>query len=239
MRNCVIYLRTSSATNVGEKKDSDKRQRLACSRYAAANKYHIAEEFYDADVKGTLDHLERPGFSALVEFCAQKDIDTVICETHERFSRDLIVQEKGYVDMKEYGLTIIPTNNPEMFLDDTTDPTRTLIRQMLGALSQYEKTSIILKLRGARERKRVENKKLGIRTISGDGKCGGRLRYSESENDDEAKLVSTIKRLRRKPRNGTRLSIRGVTDELNKLGFRTKKGTEFHHNQIKRILDYA
>ena len=56
------YLRTSSATNVGTDKDSDKRQRAAIDAYAAANGVEIVAEFYDASVSGT-DAIESlPGF---------------------------------------------------------------------------------------------------------------------------------------------------------------------------------
>lgn len=43
------------------------------------------------------------------------------------------------------------------------DPTRTLIRQVLGAIAQFEKSVIVLKLRAARERVRKSK-----------GRCEGR-----------------------------------------------------------------
>ena len=55
------YLRTSSATNVGADKDSDKRQRAAINAYAAANGIEIVGEYYDAAVSGTDAIESRPG----------------------------------------------------------------------------------------------------------------------------------------------------------------------------------
>lgn len=238
MKSCVIYLRTSSATNVGENKDSDKRQILACEKYALSNKLNIENVFYDADVNGSIDHLEREGFSDLLDFCFKESINIVLCENHTRFSRDLIVQEKGYIDMKKAGITIIPINNPDMFLDDRNEPTRTLIRHMLGALSQYEKTSIVLKLKGARERKRIINKKQDILTIKGNGKVEGRKRYGE--NKQEQIVVDRINELRfNSLKNGKLMSIRKITDIINDEGFTTKKNTKFHFTQIQRILNYS
>jgi DNA invertase Pin-like site-specific DNA recombinase len=46
-------MRTSSASNVGTDKDSDKRQRSAITAFAKANGYVIVAEFYDAAVKGS------------------------------------------------------------------------------------------------------------------------------------------------------------------------------------------
>jgi Resolvase, N terminal domain len=50
----VGYMRTSSATNVGADKDSEKRQRAAIEAFAKRAGYVIADDdwFYDADVKG-------------------------------------------------------------------------------------------------------------------------------------------------------------------------------------------
>ena len=47
----IAYLRTSSATNTGPDKDSDKRQRAAIAAFAKAHGYVIVGEFYDAAVR--------------------------------------------------------------------------------------------------------------------------------------------------------------------------------------------
>jgi hypothetical protein len=64
----VSYLRTSSATNVGADKDSDKRQRAAVAAFAKRGAgFEIVGEFYDPAVKGE-DRIEtRPGFAALLD----------------------------------------------------------------------------------------------------------------------------------------------------------------------------
>ena len=43
----VAYLRTSSATNVGAEKDSDKRQRAAIEAFAKRAGFIIIDEYYD------------------------------------------------------------------------------------------------------------------------------------------------------------------------------------------------
>jgi len=63
----VAYLRTSSATNVGPDKDSDKRQRDAIRAYAQRAGYELVAEFYDAAVSGA-DPIEgRPGSGELAK----------------------------------------------------------------------------------------------------------------------------------------------------------------------------
>ena len=52
MATAVAYYRTSSATNVGEDKDSLRRQQEAVTSYAANKDINVVEEFYDAAVSG-------------------------------------------------------------------------------------------------------------------------------------------------------------------------------------------
>ena len=65
-RPAVAYLRTSSSTNVGEDKDSEKRQTAAIQAYAKRAGYEIvAPAYYDAAVSGA-DSIEgRAGFARL------------------------------------------------------------------------------------------------------------------------------------------------------------------------------
>ena len=62
LRLAVAYLRTSSATNVGADKDSDKRQRAAIEAFAKRAGFTIVEEYYDAAVSGADPVDQRPGF---------------------------------------------------------------------------------------------------------------------------------------------------------------------------------
>ena len=60
----IAYLRTSSSANVGEDKDSDKRQRAKIYAFAKRAGYEIVAEFYDAGVRGADPIDARPGFAA-------------------------------------------------------------------------------------------------------------------------------------------------------------------------------
>lgn len=144
------YYRTSSATNVGFDKDSDKRQESAISSYASANNIEIVATFQDDAVKGT-DLIEaRPGFAAMLTAIAGNGVRTILVETANRFARDLIVQETGYRFLQQQDIDLIAVDSQGMFLDDT--PTATLIRQILGAVAQFEKAALVARLAGARKR---------------------------------------------------------------------------------------
>ena len=62
----VAYLRTSSATNVGIDKDSDKRQRAAIEVFAKQAGFTIVGEYYDAAVSGADPVDQRPGFAEML-----------------------------------------------------------------------------------------------------------------------------------------------------------------------------
>jgi DNA invertase Pin-like site-specific DNA recombinase len=103
----------------------------------------------------------RPGFGAMLNRIASNGVHVILVETANRFARDLIVQETGWRFLQDLGVTLVAADSPDSFLDTT--PTAVLIRQVLGAVSQFEKAALVAKLRAARERKKRET-----------GKCGGR-----------------------------------------------------------------
>src|ERR1017187_3773901 len=130
-------MRTSSATNVGDGKDSEARQRKAIEGYAQASGAVIVDWFYDAAVNGA-DPIEvRPGFAELLARIADNGVRTIIVETANRFARDLMVQEVGYAMLRRLGVTLVAADSPSSFLDD--GPTSNLIRQILGAVSEFDK----------------------------------------------------------------------------------------------------
>src|SRR3954468_2742100 len=87
----ISYLRTSSATNAGPDKDSDKRQRAAIAAFAKAHGYMIVAEFYDV-VSGADPIAERPGFKAMLDRIAGNGVRCILVESPDRFARDLTVQ---------------------------------------------------------------------------------------------------------------------------------------------------
>lgn len=153
MKHACAYYRTSSATNVGADKDSLKRQQEAVSACARALGFDVIREYYDAAVSGADPVSDRSGFSDMLTYMLGNGARTIIVENASRFARDLIVQETGYQMLKSRGIELIAADAPESFLSDT--PTAALIRQILGAVAQFDKTTLVNKLRGARERKRA------------------------------------------------------------------------------------
>ena len=99
----IAYFRTSSMTNVGEDKDTLKRQHEAVTRFAKSAGYEIVAEFSDDAVKGSDPVDQRPGFAAMLDRIAGNGVRTIIVETASRFARDLIVQETGFRSSRASG----------------------------------------------------------------------------------------------------------------------------------------
>jgi DNA invertase Pin-like site-specific DNA recombinase len=215
----VAYFRTSSSTNVGVDKDSEKRQRAAVTQFAKANGYDLVDSYYDAAVSGADPIDERKGFAAMLERIAGNGVSVIIVETASRFARDLIVQETGWRFLQGLGVTLVAADSPDSFLDTT--PTAVLIRQVLGAVSQFEKAALVAKLKSARDRKKCET-----------GKCGGRKSYAERD----AAMVGLAKKLARYPVNGHKRSLREIAVELQAQGYVNERGALFNPKSISSML---
>jgi DNA invertase Pin-like site-specific DNA recombinase len=210
----VAYLRTSSSTNAGPDKDSDKRQRAAITAFAKAHGYVIVAEFYDAAVSGADDVTNRQGFKAMLDRIAGNGVRIVIVESPDRFARDLIVQMTGHDYLRRAGVQLIPTTAPDFFAEDT--PTAVLIRQVLGAVAQFEKASLVAKLKAARDRKREKT-----------GKCGGRKSYAEAKPE----TVALARKLR-----SERKSLRVISAALAAIGHLTAGAKPYAASAIQTML---
>ena len=215
----VAYLRTSSAANVGADKDSERRQRDAIQGFAKRAGYELVEEFYDAAVSGADAIDARAGFAAMLKRIEGNGVRTIIVETASRFARDLMVQEVGYAMLKERGIELIASDSPQSFIDDT--PTAKLIRQVLGAIAEFDKAMTVAKLRGARERKRA---------------TGAKVEGRKSLAELRPEVVLEAKRLRRRnPKAGQR-SYRQIAIELAAAGYLNSNSRPFSPSSIQAML---
>jgi DNA invertase Pin-like site-specific DNA recombinase len=215
----VAYFRTSSDTNVGADKDTLKRQREAVTKYAQVGGYQIVAEYTDDGVKGADPVDQRPGFAAMLAHLAGNGVRTIIVENASRFARDLIVQETGWKYLQGMGVALIAADSPDAFLDDT--PTATMVRQILGAVSQFEKAGLVAKLKGARDRKRAVT-----------GKCGGRKSYTERNPE----MVALAKRLHRYTVDKRQRSLRDIAIELETAGYVAVGGKRHTAAAVSRMI---
>ena len=123
---------------------------------------------------------------------------------------------------------MISSESPESFVDDT--PTSVLIRRVLSCLSDFEKNSIVEKLRGSRLRKRSVMKEKGIITREGKGRVEGRKTLLDKHPELEG-LIKKYSKL--KVRRGTTYEV--SNSQISKL-LMSEHGLKIHRTSIPNIL---
>jgi hypothetical protein len=86
-----------------------------------------------------------------------------------------------------------------------------------GAISQFEKTSLVAKLKAARDRKKAAT-----------GKCGGRKTYAEARPD----VVLLAKQMQDQG-----MSLRKISAELAARGYVTAGGKPYVASAVQTMLD--
>lgn len=228
----VAYLRTSSATNLGAGKDSDKRQRDAIEGFAKHSGFELVGEYFDAAVSGA-DPIEgRPGFKALLDRIVSNGVHTVIVEDASRFARTLMVQEAGIAMLVGLGVQVLTSRGDD--LTESDDEMRVAMRQIVGVFSQLEKTRLVKKLLKARDRKRATGAKVEGRK--------SRIERAKKAKDAAAvarliEAVAMAKRLRRaSPKTGERMSYQKISAALAEAGHLNERGGLLNHKTVRAMV---
>jgi|SRR6185295_281940 len=219
------YIRVSGKGQVGG--EGPDRQRESISAFCS-NKAQLIGEFFEAGVSGTVDGLDRPEFADMIErieSCRLNGMEVAgfIVERLDRLARDLMVQEVLLSECRKRSICVYAADQGD-FVDlasDAVDPTRKLIRQVMGAIAEWEKSQTVLKLRKARQA--VKRKT---------GRCEGRKPYGVTP---EEQAILKVLQIFVRPEH----TIQEVADILNQEGLRTRFGTEWNRKSAFRIMKVA
>jgi Site-specific recombinases, DNA invertase Pin homologs len=208
------YLRVSGKGQI--EGDGFTRQLETIKKYAATNGIKVVKVFREEGLSGTTDLENRPALMALLEALAADGIRLVLVEKLDRLARDLMVQETILADLRKREFDIISVMEPDLCQND---PTRVLMRQIFGAISQYEKAMIVAKLRGARQRMKAKT-----------GRCEGRKPYGFYEG--ESAILDRMKALRSEGKGFDR-----IADEMNAEGLKPRTGERWWGRTVNNILE--
>jgi DNA invertase Pin-like site-specific DNA recombinase len=172
------YLRVGGKGQV--EGDGFPRQLAAIKGYASANGMKLVKVYREEGVSGTKETMDREAWSEMMTALHANGVRTIIFEKLDRLARDLVVQEACIADLHKHGFTLVSVAEPDLM---ATDPTRVLMRRLMGAVAQYDKSHIVLKLRAARMRKKAST-----------GSCEGRKPYGFYEG--ESSVIERMKALR-------------------------------------------
>ena len=145
----------------------------------------------------------------------------VIVENSTRLARDLMVSEIILAEFRKIGVKVISADGGLDLTLGNDDPSGKLIRQILGAVGEWEKCALVQKLRASRLRMRREGKR-----------CEGQKPYGHIP--EEQKIIEAIL----KHRTGGK-SIAATAEQLNADGIKSRSGSKWHPTQVQRVIQRA
>lgn len=207
MTRVFAYLRVSS--DIQMDKGGFERQTEAVCAFILQKGWQLVRTFKDqqsgadefADRKALQDILLLAGPNTAVE------VDTIVVERADRIARDLLAQEIFLRECRKRSIKVYAADSGEELVLAGADPTRVLIRQILGALAQWEKSQISLKLQAGRRKKARETGR----------PCGGPPPYGATSA--ERAVIEEIFYARRYKK-----TFIEITRILNEKGFPTPSG---------------
>jgi DNA invertase Pin-like site-specific DNA recombinase len=205
------YLRVSGKSQL--EGDGFPRQREAIEKYAAAHNIVIVQWFEEKGITGTI--ADRPALQDMLVALLSNGVKTVLVEKLDRLARDLMVQEAIIKDLKKQGFTPISVMEPDLCIDD---PGRKLMRQIMGAIAEYDKTMIVAKLKAARNRKKAQT-----------GRCEGHKPFGHYEG--ESVTLARIQAVHASDSN-----YEHTAKTLNAEGIKTRSGGKWYPATVRRIL---
>lgn len=217
MKRIFGYCRVSGKSQL--EGDGFPRQEEAIRNYAESHGLKIEKMHFD-DITGTVEI--RPSFNAIMEVAAPGDL--ILVESLNRLSRDLVIQEQIFARLQTQKIDLISVQEGEDLMNP--EPARVLIRQVCGAVSQYQKSELVCKLAVARAR--IRNS--GV-------KCDGRKNYQEALGTDYDAVMKEIKRLRRKQKGSYRIkSYTEIAKCLNAGEWKSASGKAFTGQMVQNML---
>ena len=227
------YLRVSGLAQSEDDKDGFVRQAKAIDEKAHALNIPIVEEYKDVYTGKTAEDdlnalVLRPEIVRLLGDLEngkyqEKEV-YIILERLERLARDVMAQEWLYRQLSNRGAILISASdgiNLEPSEDRCVSATRKFIRQILGAVAEYDREMITYKLECARRRKRETT-----------GKCEGPSFYGDHKDfPEESNHLEKIKGLR-----STGLNSRQIAEQLNSLGIMPRRGKYWRRSTVWKIL---
>jgi len=213
MTRAFGYVRVSGDSQIDG--DGFPRQVAAIKAYAKQHDIRLVKVFREEGITGTRETMDRPAWAEMLLALHGNGVRTIIIERLDRLARDLMIQEKTITDLQKDGFTLVSVQEPDLM---SSDPARIAFRQMMGVFAEYDKSQIVLKLRGARLRKRAK-----------EGRCEGRKPYGYY--DGEPEVIAHLKALR-----VTGMGFDRIAAQLNAEGLKTRTGAPWHGVVVNRIL---
>jgi DNA invertase Pin-like site-specific DNA recombinase len=224
---CVRLIGYTRSSDRREDRESHKAQEQRIRAWCRANGHRLVRVISEpSGTKGTT--IKRPGWADALNALEDGQADGVVVRDLERLSRDVLVQEQLLRDAWELDKEVLSTAwSEEDLRDDPEDPTRRLIRIIIGAVHAHNRDMTVLRMHRGKRRKQQRG-----------GFLGGTPRYGYQATDKELlpdpAEQAAIRRIRRLHRDGR--SLREIVAALDAEGIPAKRGGSWHPTTVARTL---
>lgn len=215
----------------------------AVRRWANDHGHRVVGWYSDEGTSGSNGLETREALPEALSALQDGEASGLVVYRLDRLARDLVLQEQLLAELWRAGVDVFSTSPAETgyLEDDPEDPSRRLIRQVLGAVAEYERAMIALRLRAGRRRKAEQG---GY--AYGAPPFGYRAEDGELVPDpEEQDALALMRRLRDEGE-----SLRGIARALAQRGYeprQTRRGIEggngreptggWHPTTLARILE--
>jgi DNA invertase Pin-like site-specific DNA recombinase len=228
VKQAAAYIRVST---VGQAEHGTglAEQREAIERYCEEKGIDLVAVYEDAGVSGANGIDDREALPELLADLNEGQFDGVVIVRLDRLARDLMKQETIINHLRDLGAEVASLTEPDLCAQD---PSRKLIRQIMGAVAEYEKDLIVARLAAGRRRKRKTD----------GGYSGGFVPYGyqvEGEGEDahlteKPEEAQAVRRIFIDYLAGA--SMRDLADALEADGIKTKRGGRWASATLGNIL---
>ena len=196
--------------------------------YCSTHGLDFVDVYEDRGVSGANDIEDREALPELLADLDEGLFVGVVIVRLDRLARDLMLQETILADVQKRGGDVLSIAEPDLCSDD---PTRTMIRQIMGAVAEYEKKLIVGRLAGGRRRKRRNQGYSGGYIpmgyqVEGDGREARPVVFTEE--------AATVERIFSEYAAGS--SMRQIADGLTGDEVPTRRGGTWAQGTISTIL---
>lgn len=225
----VAYIRVSTRDQLDA--FGPDRQREAIAAWAKRDGHRIAAEVVE-DVSGTVAPFERAGWLEAVQRCGETKSAGIVVADLSRLSRDQVKLELTIQGMPPEVALFSTAGEEQRVLDDPNDPQRKLIRTLLAAVNEYDRSMLNSRMQAGRRIKRARGGYAGGQPPY--GFTGGGKGMVVVPNPDEMPTRERILALHRQ-----RCSTREIAAELNGAGILNRRGRPWASASIARIVKGA
>jgi DNA invertase Pin-like site-specific DNA recombinase len=202
-------------------------QETAIRGFCTANGLRLVEVCRDEGASGSNGLESRIGLGEALARLKAGEASKLVVYRMDRLARDLILQETLVERLREQGTPVLSASEPDLDTD-SDDPTKVLIRQIVGAVSQYERAVIRGRMMAGKAAKAAQGGFTGGRPPYGFRIEAGELR----PHHDEQEVIALVGRL-----HADGMSLRAIGDELDRLGVRPRGGARWHPTTVQRIVN--